>query len=325
MQKNRFFKSTIGKDVDFAFGSNLPVAGSTTDIELNEVIASSAVGRLYLWRVAEDDKQPYAIVVNTGLSAALKAQPIYVGYVVGTNSDGTYRMRYTSPMIGTTIKATVNAYAAAAAQVTECVNSGLGTISTQQTLSFKVIELTPQNNNLPIWDYEQPLIYGEAQAWTDIAAKINARRNDEFFTAVASATGITITSTDYTRSFKLTATIIPTKADPDESGVTYTYTTTTAQSLGIGTLDQVEELWKQAQIRDGVGTQYTHDSLANPAEFGAPLTVAGTIATTQFDMVTLRGVKSEWSPTPREQHNQEYTTIIAVPSGEGAKIAAIFA
>ena len=325
MQKNRFFKSTIGKDVDFAFGSNLPVAGSTTDIELNEVIASSAVGRLYLWRVDTNDVQPYAIVVNTGLSAALKKQPIYVGYVVGQNADGTYRMRYTSPMIGETITATVNAYAAATAQVTECVNSGLGTISSQQMLSFKVIELTPQNSNLPIWDYEQPLIYGEAQAWTNIAAKINAAKDDEFFTAVASATGITITSTDVTRSFKLTATTVPPKADPDESGVTYTMTTTTPQSLGIGTLAQVEEIWRQAQIRDGVGTQYTHESLANPNEFGLPATVANTIGTTQFDMVTLRGVKAEWSPTPKGQHSQEYTTLIAVPSGEGAKIVAIFA
>jgi len=102
-------------------------------------------------------------------------------------------------------------------------------------------------------------------------------------------------------------------------------TTTTPQSLGIGTLAQVEEIWRQAQIRDGVGTQYTHESLANPDEFGLPATVANTIATTQFDMVTLRGVKAEWSPTPKGQHSQEYTTLIAVPSGEGAKIVAIFA
>lgn len=319
MAKNRYYKTTAGIPFEFAFGSSVPVAGGVTAEKMSDVISSGTKGEVRVMRFDSSLDTPYTVVANTALAAGYIKQQVCLSYVTASGE-----VRNTSPMIANTIKAVVTAYAAPTLQVIECLNAGFGTVSLQQRLSFKIIETTPGAEPLPKWSYDESFLGGEAAAWTAIAAKINLGKDNEFFTAVAAATGITITSTDASRHFRLAADVILTKADPTESGVSYTSTQTTPAFEGSGTLAQVERLFNEAMVRDGVTHQYAQAG-TTPQEFGLPTTVAGTIATTTFDIVTLSGYKTEASKTPQNVLNSPFYVLVAVPAGEGSKISAIFA
>ncbi len=327
MIKNRYFKTTAGVPFEFVVGDNLPVAGGVTAVTMADVIALSAAGNVYLFRneVEATGVAPYQIVVNTALATAYRKQTVFVSYVTGTDAAGNYEIKNTSPMVANTITAETIAYAAPAFQVSAINNAGVGVVSVLQELSFKIIETTPGNIPLPTWSYVKPLTLGEASVWTAIAANINLGNDDEFFTAVAAAGGITITATDSTRHFKLVASILPTYADNSETGVYYTPTYTTAAFAGNGTLTMVQELMNMGNVRRGVTNYYTQDG-TTPTEFGIPLTVAEICpAQTTFDLVVLSGFKTLPSPIPTGHNTQKHYIYIAVPPGEGAKITAIFA
>lgn len=320
MAKNRYYKTTAGVPFEFAFGNSVPVAGGVTAEKMADVITSGTKGEVRVMRTDSTLDTPYTVVANTALATAYAKQQVFLSYVTKAGE-----VRNTAPMVANTITAKVIAYAAPTLQVVECLNDGLGTVSLQQRLSFKIIETTPGAEPLPKWSYDQALLGGEAAAWTDIATKINLGNDNEFFTAVANATGITITSTDASRHFRLAADVILTKADPNESGVTYTSTQTTAAFEGSGTLDQVERLFEEAMVRDGVTHYYVDQSGTSPADFGLPTKVADTIATTTFDIVVLSGYKTEASKTPQNVLNSPFYVFVAVPAGDGTKISAIFA
>lgn len=327
MIKNRYYKTTVGVPFEFVVGDNLPVAGGVTAVKMSDVIASSAAGNVYLFRneVEATGVAPYQIVVNTALATAYRKQTVFASYVTGTDAAGNYEIKNTSPMVAETITATLIAYAAPAFQESSINNAGVGTISILQELNFKIIETTPGNIPLPNWSYTQALTLGEAAAWTAIAANINLGDDSEFFTAVAAADGITITSTDATRHFKLVASILPTFADNSDTGVYYTPTYTTAAFAGNGTLSMVQELLNAGNVRRGVGHYYTQDN-TTAVEFGVPLTVAEMCpAQTTFDLVVLEGFKTLPSPIPTGHNTKKHYIYIAVPPGEGAKITAIFA
>lgn len=327
MIKNRYFKTTAGVPFEFVVGDNLPVAGGVTAVTMADVIASSAAGNVYLFRNEVDAAgvAPFQIVVNTVLAAAYRKQTVFASFVTGQDTAGNWEIKNTSPMVANTINAETIAYAAPVVQVSSINNAGVGTVSIQQELSFKIIETTPGNIPLPVWSYVKALTLGEAAVWTDIAAEINLGDDNEFFTAVAAADGITITSTDSTRHFKLVASILPTYADNSDSGVYYTATYTTAAFAGNGTLSMVQELMNLANVRKGVTNYYTKDG-TTAAEFGVPLTVAEICpAQTTFDLVVLSGFKTLPSPIPTGHNTQKHYIYIAVPPGEGAKITAIFA
>lgn len=319
MVKNRFFKTTAGVPFEFAVGDTVPVAGGVTAETSQDVAASGTKGEVRIMRVDPALDRVYTVVANTALAAAYRKQQVYASYCT---ANGT--VRNTIPMIAETVTAQVVSYSAPTLQVMTCTNAGVGVVSTQQHLNFKIIETTPGIEPLPKWSYTEFLTLGEGTAWANIAAKINAGNDNEFFTAVAGATGITITSTDATRHFKLAAYIQPTKADPVESGVTYTIAQTTGASEGSGTLAHVERLFNEANVKAGVSHYYSPQG-TTPEEFGLPGKVADMIATTQFDIVVLSGYKTEASPLPKGQTVNKVYIFIAVPTGEGSKISAIFA
>jgi len=146
-----------------------------------------------------------------------------------------------------------------------------------------------------------------------------------FLRSLAGSGSITITSSDPTRHFKLVAVINPTKADNSDTGVSYKSTVLAQAKAGNGTLEQVKELYYHASIKEGVSHFYPQQG-TNPADFGLPMALTTIVgATTTFDIVRLTGYKTEQSPTPLHAHTQENHIFIAVPVGEGAKIAAIFA
>lgn len=320
MLKNRFFKTTVGVPFEFAVGSSLPVAGGVTAETMADVIASGTKGQLRIMRIDPTvDVSPYTVIVNTALAAAYKKQQVFLSYVTASGA-----VRNTAPMVANTISAETVAYAAPTFQVMTATNAGVGVVSTAQRLLFKIIETTPGAEPLPKWSYDEVLTLGEGAAWAAIATKINLGKDNEFFTAVAGATGITITSTNASRHFRLAAMIQVTKSDPVESGVTYTIAQTTAAFEGSGTLAHVEALFNEANVRAGV-THFYAPQGTTAEEFGTPGKVADLIATTQFDLVVLSGYKTEASNTPKAVTHNKFYVFAAVPSGEGAKITAVFA
>jgi hypothetical protein len=324
MIKNRYYKTTPGVSYEFAVGQNLPVAGSATAVKMSDIVAASVPGNIYIMREAVDNAQPYAVIVNTALASAYKKQPIFVTYVT-EDADGKPLMKNTISLVAETITAEVMPYTAPAAHQVRLENSGVGVVSTLQELAFKVIETTPGNVPLPTWPFNESLSLGEDAAFARIAAKINLANDEEFFTAVAGSGSITITSNDATRHFKLVAVINPTKADNSDTGVSYISTVLTQAKAGNGTLDQVKELYYYANIKEGVSHFYPQQG-TNPAEFGLPMALTSIVGSTAtFDIVRLTGYRTEYSPTPKGSHTQENHIFIAVPVGEGAKIAAIFA
>lgn len=322
MIKNRYFKTTQGVPFELAIGKQL-----ATYEDVKAMVAGGVLYDLSAFVVEPDNTQPKGVATGAALAATDKKKPFFLSFV--EKKDATTNEAYISsvtPLIAETIKAELVAYKAPTKQVTALVLSA-GTISTQQILSFKVVETTPGYQPLPVWDYEQPLTNGDAAAWTAIVTKINLGQDQEFFTAASSAGGITITSKDETRHFKLVAVVLPTRADYNDYGVVYTATTTTPASAGSGTVEHLIELQKEANVRRGIGHYYT-DKISfgtTGSEFGLPVDVVTGSGTTQWDIVVLTGTKIEPSPTPVETHHNKHYIFVAVPAGQGAAIVAMFA
>ena len=245
----------------------------------------------------------------------------------------------TTPLLASSIRILKSAPAAAAVAQGASTASTLvlgGTFATGQIAYLKIIETTPGNQNLPYWEYEIPITTGtsgvstSANVVTDIAAKFTAiavnastimstTRSDEWvylsgsssstlsFKAASGAAG---------RSFKISFTMIPTKAAPTETAWTSTFSVGTVASWGYGTADQITNLIQEDAIRRGVSHYYPIQN-ATAAEFGTPDSGWSAIQTAVAGaaggayLVTLTGYKSEPSPTPAEQHvnNQVYIHI----------------
>jgi hypothetical protein len=137
--------------------------------------------------------------------------------------------------------------------------------------------------------------------------------------------GITVTSTDPTRHFRVVAIVLPTKGDNADYGVTFNTITPIKANAGSGTLDHILELQKEANVLRGIGHYYPKEGFT-AADFGLPEDIVTKSGTTTWDLVVIRGTKTEKSPTPLEQHTHFTTQIIALPSGSLAnKIVALFA
>lgn len=232
------------------------------------------------------------------------------------------KVRHISPMVAGAVSPKNSPYAAGVNQVSTTVNAGVGTVDTKQELVFKVVETTPGNANLPTWTYTAKLAAGETDAWTKIAAQINAAKEEEFFTAVGAAAGLTITGTDVNRHFRIAAVIEPTPAGPEDSGVYYNHTYTTASFSGNGLLAHVIELQEWDNVYGkGITHNYPDVAMANAEDFGKPPTVAEIApGTSNFDIVVLTANRTEASPTPVEQHVRKSYIYLCVPAGQGAAI-----
>lgn len=307
MARNRFFKMTPGVPVEVLFGKTL-----STETTLTNFQANAAVGEYGLYTRA-------GAIVATGSAMTAAHRKEELVWVYKETAD---KVRSLSPMLAGGVSPKNTPYAAAVNQVSSTVNAGVGTVDTKQELVFKVIETTPGNANLPTWTYTAKLAGGETAAWTSIAADINATEDEEFFTAVGAAAGLTITGTDPNRHFRIAAVIEPTPAGPEDSGVYYNHTYTTAAFAGSGLLSHIVELQEWDNVYGkGITHNYPDVSMANAEDFGKPPTVAEIVTgTTTFDIVALTANRTEASPTPVEQHVRQSFIYICVPAGQGAAI-----
>ena len=294
---------TPGVPVESAFGNVL-----TTEATIKDFQANAAVGEYGIYGIN-------GVLIPTGaLSSANAKKDMYVAY---KSIDG--RVYRTSPMVGGAIRAINSPYSPPINQVTTITNAGVGTINVLQQLTLKVIETTPDNANLPSWEYTLPLALGETTTWAAIAAAVNAANEEEFFTAAGAAAGIVLTGTDPNRHFVTAVELVLTQAAPNDTGVSYNSVLTTASFRGTGTLAQVQELYEWDKVYSGGITHlYTTDQSTgvNPDEFGLPPALATIVgSTTKFDMVALQSYRAEHSPTPVDKHYRQSHIFLALATG----------
>jgi hypothetical protein len=235
----------------------------------------------------------------------------------------------TTPLLASSIQVTnFGAGTAGTYQVAKVLYTG--TYVAGQTLRFKVIETTPGNQNLPVWDYEVTLTSATIATWvaaaaTAIQTQVARGLQGEWFavTATDTNTSLTVTSTDYNRTFKLASVIEDNKTTIlTASAPVGTYSVTTAPVLPWGTADHVNALIMEDAVRRGVGHYYP-DQNATAAEFGTPdATMAALVTalnTSPANLVLITGVKTEASPTPVEQHiNNKHHIWVVTDSTEAA-------
>lgn len=352
--KNRFFKTTQGVPFEFVLCNNatndpisggvtaLATAGSTsTGTRFSDYLAGTNTAHAYgdcillhtdpatgiTWVVP----QSTATITNWRTNA-------YKGwsyqYAWCTNAT-LKQFVLSSPFIPEKCDP-IEKYASAAAtpQASTIVSSVIpGAVF--QELYFKVVETTSGNVPVPIWDYTQQLnaTVTETQAWANIAAKINLGKDYEFFTATALSNGITITASTTavglgssesaitaSRTFKLVATLLPTKSDPVDYGITFTATYTTPASAGVGTMQQVEDMYTEALVRNGIGHFYTQ-GFYTEAEMGIPSTIATGISssTATFSIYKISGIRAENSKLATGQTTSKFYIFAAVKSSTTAQ------
>lgn len=323
MIKNRYFKTTNGIAAESIFGKTTPVA---LDVATYGALlgADGTIGDLAIIKVPKGTNAVAGTVVDPGtaLTAAERKADFFVASVWDTEVGGTKIPKNSTPLWGETIQAEVFPYAAPVLHSLRITKSA-GTIGTNQEIAFKVIETTPLNLPLPTWTYNVKKTGTEAEMWTALAAKINAKSEGEFFGAVAGATYVTITTTDANRHFRLAIEIILSAANPTDGACVFTPSTQAQGYAGTGTLAQVRGLYEEENVRRGIGHYYATQN-ARPEEFGLPADAVALSAATTFDVVILTGTKVEQSPLPINQHIQKNTIILVVPAGLGADIATIF-
>jgi len=317
--KNRYFKTTQGVPFELATGKQYANALILTFQDLIDDGVALDIALFYV--DPTDNAQPTRIPEGAALPAAAAKKPVFLTFVESL-SGGLSVTTSTTPMIGSTISAELVPYAAPTLQVASILKAG-GTFVAGQELTFKIIETTPGNQPLPVWEYTE-IITTEAATWTKIQDRINAGLEGEWFTGNDQATGIIITSKDASRHFKLAAVVTPTKVAPVEQGVSFTYAVTTPASEGSGTLAQVLALQAEAQVRRGIGHFYTNGGTL-PGEFGLPFDVVTAAATANWDLVVLTGLKQEPSPTYIGIHQNKHYIFVAVPAGQGQDLVDVFA
>lgn len=316
MITNRYFKTTIGVAFELVIAS---VAKVLADYATFTLFQAAAVKGWYMAFYNDGTRLgPKALTFGTVLTAAQKKLPITFAYC-----DVAGEVISTTPLIGETIRAEVVLYKAPSLlDATLTLTSGTPLLT--QEFVFKVIETTPGALPLPVWDYTSVFRVSAAASYTEIVASINAAKQGEFFTAVAVAGGIQVISTDKNRHFKLAMDVIPSKAATYDD-TTWSTVVNTVAFAGSGTFDQLKALELESWVKRGIGHLYPNAG-TNPSDFGLPNSMADFVGgAATCDIVCLTGTRFDKSPTPNGIQNRPDYVFIAVPSGQGAAIAAVFA
>lgn len=336
--KHRYFKSTQGVPFEFAAAATTPAVSVTAEVTTTfDTIATGTpvAGDLYLLRqnpttgVITAAKNSADAASGWRVNTSYKAWPHSLAWCVNAAKKQFYMTAQFTPEKCDPME--VFSYSAAAAQVSSLTSTGIP-VGAMQELYFKIVETTPGNIPLPMWDYNVTLnaAVTEAQAWTMIAQKINygsysatsgTPKEGEWFTAVAGTNGITITASSDTqpnqigRTFKLVATLLPTKADTTDYGVTFSMTTATAASVGVGTAAMVEDMFTEALVRQGIGHFYAPEGTL-PTEFGVPGTLASIVGTNTYNIYKISGIKTEAAKTPVGVTTNKFYIFIAVDTND---------
>ena len=334
MLKNRFFKSTQGVPYELAVATKTPAVSVTTEATTTfTTIAGGtpANGDFYLLRQNPATGVVTAAKNSADAASGWRVNTTYKGWPhqLAWCANGTNEQFYlTSQFIPEKCDPMEEyTYSAAVAQKSTMASSTIP-VGVNQELFFKLVETTPGSIPLPSWEYTVLMntTVNEAAAWTYIATQINKASDGEWFAAVAGTNGITITGSTATspnqvgRTFKLVATLSPTKSDPIDYGVTFTtdYTTgsNVAASLGVGTVAIAEDMFTEALVRQGIGHFYTQSG-TTASEFGVPgslASIVGALTGNGYNIYKISGYKSETSKTPMGVLSNKFYIFILVDS-----------
>lgn len=321
MIANRFYKTTIGVPFELVEGLQASLGGSRTTFKT--FLDTSPVLGDYNAFVVDGTKLNKSLTMGTAITAAQKKFPVYFSYLKAV-TGGVGEAINTTPVLGESIRVESVPYRAPAFQSAEVALTA-GTPQITQQISFKIIETTPGNTPLPVWDYDKLITIDSDTALAAIVAAINADADNDNWTASTVTNGIRIVSRDVTRHFRLAITTITSQAQPLDD-TTWTYTLNTAASAGSGTVAHLRQLEYESNVKRGITAQYPEAGYRE-SDFGIVVSMLDAIiaaGTTTFDLVVITGTKFESSPTPIETHHNICYYFIAVPAGQGAAIVTTF-
>lgn len=348
MYKNKYFKTTNGVPFELAMGLK-PTQTITDQATINFKNFTAVINELYTVRIVPGSPERYIPMHATSAwnagtncpASPASHQIVFASCKLGGASGVADFQNVTTPVLASSIRIIKSqAATAATAQVATLVLGG--TFATGQIAYLKIIETTPGNQNLPYWEYEIPLTTGttSANAVTDIAARFTAlgvasstimstTKSEEWVYVTGSSSTLTFTAAAGAagRTFKVSFTMIPVKASPNETAWTSAFTVTTKGTWGYGTADHITNLIQEDAVRRGVGHYYPTQN-ATAAEFGTPdagwsaiqTAVAGATPT----LVTLSAKRAEASPTPLEQHTQNVIIHIYCSAAMATSLGVMF-
>lgn len=309
----------IGKGVDYSgVGASPDTAGTYADF-----VANAAEGEIGIFN--ED------VVGKPVISGALSGSPLAatavgkgINLFVALKRNGFIEKSNVFNLTSDTAERVP--YAAAVAQISKATIAGTPVVGTSYDLV--IIETTAGIQPFPQWRYSY--VAKAADSVTTIAAALVALINDQtnvtnktsdtIVTASASAGVITVTANTPGTSFRFGSSL----GMVYDLGIVFAYTGggTAAPFFGSGAGQQIVDLEQYADVDKGVTTNYPNQSFPSlPADYGKPVVFAD--ATKTYDIIMIKGITAERSPTPFEQHTKAKLIMIVVPATGTSPIVSV--
>lgn len=311
LNRNKFWKATLGIFAEVLIAKQVDYAGTgaSTVTDFPTFVTAALDGEFAFFNYDTlaliPQTTPTILTSSLYVFAALKRD----GAVERTNK---FRLQdYTF---------TRSVFAAALAQVSTATISGSPVAG--HYYAVKILETTPGYQAFPRWEYGYTAVTGDtvtivmtkiAALITDKTNAINKDTDPVIGTGTNSAGVLTLTAAVAGATFRVA---FSSDALNDLAAVT---AVTTNAFYGNGTYDQVLELENESNVYKGVTTNYP-ESGSVPSEYGAPVSFVATGI--QYNIYIGRGIATESSPTPVEQHMQPRTLIFAIPGNGSANAEA---
>jgi hypothetical protein len=308
--RNRVWKSTIGIPAEIVIAQTLDVARA----DYFAFVASAAGGAVgVFW----DDKAQLAVADGDAALPANANRKIFYGY---KTADG-LPMRTTGIPVRN-LKIDSVAYNAGRAEIWTVAYTG--TISVGQIIQLVISDTTSTEVPYPRWEYAAVVSSTITAAVADLAAQINAEKNEPRFTATASTGTLTITAADpqgnpvgkyaFQTTLKPSSYIEVTAAQPTDASI-ITFARTQTAIAPIGTYADVKEFENYFLVMAG-SPLYTADGTYNLQELGLP--ASNVVSTITYGYGVIKSWKEERGET--RNYADRATVIIALPT---ASVAAL--
>lgn len=309
MEKNRYYKTTVGVDQLSFVGISTYTAQAT----LEDFQATAAEGEIGIYNEVTGALLPggAAIPLDTPVIVALKRG--------GATETST-------PFSGRKSRVQKIAYEAAVKQVTTLTFQGTSpALAAGDIWAITIHETTPGNQPFPTFQFSY--VAKAADTLTTILAALAAQINnvtlpqnsggDQIATATSTATTLVLTAKDFNRHFKVS--IRQAAWDHLVSNVQ-----TTGFKSGSGVPAQVLLYDAESNVKKGVTTNYPINGV--PSEYGLPNNLVDPAGTyTTYSIVNIQ--EEDQSGTPVDRHFRKNYQYIFAKSGTALDTAltALFA
>lgn len=300
---------TVAGPYTFAGGADADAAASDN---WEDFVANSNAGTVWaFWDDVSASGKKLALVAGDTKNPANINRKFFYGW-----KDSAGNAKTTTPIPVKGLKYDTVAYNAGQVQISK-VKYG-GTVSVTQTIHVRIIDKTPSIVPYPTWTYSALVTTDIDTAVAALATAINAETEDDFFTASASTDTLTVTSTDKSRVFQLTAYVeVSATQATDASTITFPTGSTQAAIAPIGDAAAIAELEKYYVINSG-GINYAPEG-TNVDEWQTLNSNRGSIS--QWGTLLVSSARVE-AGIVRNTDHQAYV-IVVVPTGSETALAAL--